>query len=283
MSPKACEGILHRAAKRGKELPPQLRRALEASFTLTAHGQRIDGEGETLLPIAFNGRMGPVPGVIPGAIDTRAGTQCVAFDTTQITSPENRSTVEPGAPCHPLAASAKPPAIAFSCKDYGADVGDEVAPTLRAMGHTTSHANAGGQLAIAYGLRSDAGREGGALTPSADAEGRVRLRDPGFNVLEECAPTIDTGTAHTVATAWAVRRLTPMECERLQGVPDGYTNISRKGKPIADGPRYKMLGNTMATNVMHWLGASIDRVERIIAERAEAPARKNKPRRSLGR
>jgi DNA (cytosine-5)-methyltransferase 1 len=56
----------------------------------------------------------------------------------------------------------------------------------------------------------------------------------------------------------AVRRLTPTECERLQGFPDGYTNIKEK---CPDGPRYKALGNSMAVPVMHWIGKRIDYVD----------------------
>lgn len=52
----------------------------------------------------------------------------------------------------------------------------------------------------------------------------------------------------------AVRRLTPRECERLQGFPDDYTLIDYKGKPASDGPRYKALGNSMAVPVMRWIG-----------------------------
>lgn len=58
----------------------------------------------------------------------------------------------------------------------------------------------------------------------------------------------------------AVRRLTPRECERLQGFPDDYTAISYKGKPAADcpdGPRYKALGNSWAVPVVRWIGARI--------------------------
>lgn len=57
-----------------------------------------------------------------------------------------------------------------------------------------------------------------------------------------------------VQTGMQVRRLTPLECERLQGFPDYYTAITVKCKPAADGPRYKALGNSMAVNVMRWIG-----------------------------
>jgi DNA (cytosine-5)-methyltransferase 1 len=57
----------------------------------------------------------------------------------------------------------------------------------------------------------------------------------------------------------AVRRLTPVECERLQGFPDNYTDIKAKGKPTPDGPRYKALGNSWAVPVVRWIGERIAR------------------------
>jgi DNA (cytosine-5)-methyltransferase 1 len=72
-----------------------------------------------------------------------------------------------------------------------------------------------------------------------------------------------TGTDQIGAAAigMAVRRLTPKECERLQGFPDGYTDVTYRGKPAADGPRYKALGNSMAVPVMAWIGKRIQMVE----------------------
>ena len=89
---------------------------------------------------------------------------------------------------------------------------------------------------------------------------------------------IDGDVTHSIRTAggsgqegkphvlhgMSVRRLTPTECERLQGFPDGWTQIPWKGKPASecpDGPRYKALGNSMACNVMRWIGARIQAVE----------------------
>ena len=64
----------------------------------------------------------------------------------------------------------------------------------------------------------------------------------------------------------AVHRLTPRECERLQGFPDDYTLIPVRGKPAADGPRYKALGNSMAVPVMRWIGERIAAVDAINQE-----------------
>ena len=63
-----------------------------------------------------------------------------------------------------------------------------------------------------------------------------------------------------MAAATQVRRLTPVECERLQGFPDNYTAIPWRNKPASqcpDGPRYKALGNSMAVPVMRWIGQQI--------------------------
>jgi DNA (cytosine-5)-methyltransferase 1 len=320
----------------------------------------------------------------------------IALDTTQITH-------------HPLAAAGHPPTIAFSCKDAGADAG-EIAPTLRAMGHDGSHANAGGQIAVAFAqnsrdelvesdvmlsLKAGGGKPGqsypairvrqaaqgeshadaeetdtsallrrvreaigaealsqwglgildqlqppeilrsalhgcelrpasfsrrwvvhcalsrekeraeGAVQslreaqcsgcpsqgprlseqcarelgaylselsqPGAQAERFLRdlwLASEGLGLLREALsaaqearrPTCREGQpAHTDL---AVRRLTVEECEFLMGYPRGYTAVPYGGKPASDGPRYKALGNSMAVNVVRWLGQRIHLVER---------------------
>ena len=81
----------------------------------------------------------------------------------------------------------------------------------------------------------------------------------------EVAPTVaakfGTGGGNVpLVGAMAVRRLTPVECERLQGFPDNWSRISWKGKPedqCPDGPRYKACGNSMAVPVMRWIGERI--------------------------
>ena len=81
----------------------------------------------------------------------------------------------------------------------------------------------------------------------------------------------DLATKPMICTS-AVRRLTPRECERLQGFPDDYTQISWRGKEPEDCPnghRYKAMGNSMAVPVMRWIGEGIELVNRI--PRTEAP------------
>ena len=82
----------------------------------------------------------------------------------------------------------------------------------------------------------------------------IRGRGDGHNLEYRQDGTAKQTYLHQ---AMQVRRLTPRECERLQGFPDDYTLIPYRGKPAADGPRYKALGNSMAVPVMAWIGRRI--------------------------
>ncbi|MFY0682787.1 MAG: DNA cytosine methyltransferase [Thalassovita sp.] len=135
--------------------------------------------------------------------------------------------------------------IAFDCK--GTEVqfrDDDGAITLRSMGHNNSHQNAGGHAAVAFDLR---GREGGAMPEGPHNTVSIRSASGG-------------SSRSYIAQPWAVRRITPLECERLQGTPDNHTQIEWRGKPASDCPdghRYKGIGNSMAVPVMKWI---LDRV-----------------------
>ena len=92
-----------------------------------------------------------------------------------------------------------------------------------------------------------------------------------FPCFKELSPTVKVGSGGNngnppgVMQSMAVRRLTPVECERLQGFPDDYTRIPWKKKPAdecPDGGRYKALGNSMAVNCMRWIGRRIELVEK---------------------
>ena len=66
-----------------------------------------------------------------------------------------------------------------------------------------------------------------------------------------------------------IRRLSPLECERLMGFPDNFTNIPWKGKPSSpDGRRYKVLGNSMAVPVMHWIGKRMMDAKEVVYDEA---------------
>jgi len=193
----------------------------------------------------------------------------VPFDTTQITSKANYSKPKAGDPCHPLAAGAHAQAIAFSVKDHGADAGP-ISPTLRAGGFNRSHANGGVMPAVAFNWQSGGDARGLEPKPITSALSRqqtpavafdLRGREGGaqFEGPHDTANmrAASGGSSRSYVAATAVRRLTPRECERLQGFPDDYTAVSYRGKPASDGPRYKALGNSMAVPVMAWIGRRI--------------------------
>lgn len=173
-------------------------------------------------------------------------------------------------------------AVAFSCKDHGADASDGAAPTLRAMSHSDSHANGGGQLAVAFCERQVTTRDNRsnpqpgdpchalhAQAPSVaftihgtDKTQRVASETGVAGSLRTKPPGSQENSSTTVvADQFAVRRLTPVEAERLQGFQDNYTLVKYRGKPAADGPRYKAIGNSMAVPVVRWIGERIDALE----------------------
>ena len=82
--------------------------------------------------------------------------------------------------------------------------------------------------------------------------------------------TILTEAKNTIADRSSVRRLLPVECERLMGFPDDYTRIPWRKKPAEfcpDGPRYKACGNSQCVNVMRWIGQRIDYIDKWIKAR----------------
>ncbi|GKS88718.1 DNA cytosine methyltransferase [Acidovorax sp. SUPP2539] len=185
------------------------------------------------------------------------------------------------------------PIIAFTAQGCGADAALGLSPTLRAGGHCASHANAGVVPAIAFaqnsrselrwesghgqitGTLSTGGGKPGQGRPmvlsmvlrgrdtsqaplslhTSEGDGVGRAPAPGYEAHFLCeAPTAGLHGLH-----WRVRRLMPRECERLQGMPDDYTQVPYRGKPAADAPRYKAIGNSMAVPCVAWLGPRLQR------------------------
>ena len=159
----------------------------------------------------------------------------------------------------------------------------EVAHSLRAEGFDASEDGTGrGTPIVAQAVAFHATQDpisSSERTPALSAKAQIGVaiqdgrdiakRQNGCGISDDgSAYTLDTtGAQATIDRFLAVRRLTPRECERLQGFPDDYTLIPygprggrKKGaKPAKDGPRYKALGNSMAVNVMSWLGRRINK------------------------
>jgi DNA (cytosine-5)-methyltransferase 1 len=125
----------------------------------------------------------------------------------------------------------------------------DIAPTLNAhfgdkQGLEDQHINGGGGLFVAT-------RDGGAMPEGPHDTANIRAASGG-------------SSRSYIAAQWAVRRLTPVECERLQAFPDDFTRIPYRGKPAdkcPDGPRYKALGNSWAVNCAEWIGDRIAEVD----------------------
>ncbi len=142
---------------------------------------------------------------------------------------------------------------------------------------------------VAYGIASD------ALDRTGEGAGGTAAERAGLGISEDVSPALKAQHANAVAfqtriarngrgqpeticptlqgadagetsdmrpcvIAGGVRRLTPVECERLQGFPDNYTNVPHRNKPAADRLRYRALGNSMAVPVVAWIGRRIDKV-----------------------
>jgi DNA (cytosine-5)-methyltransferase 1 len=126
----------------------------------------------------------------------------------------------------------------------GDSVSEHVTPTLDKSKTPAVCAPLNTQLGLRGADTSNTSREGVGIGNNGD---------PSF--------TLQAAHSHAVISTSAVRRLTPRECERLQGFPDDYTLTPHRGKPAADGPRYKALGNSMAVPVMAFIGRRIQLVE----------------------
>lgn len=141
------------------------------------------------------------------------------------------------------------PAVAYQC--HGTNVGPM--GTLReGDGNVTS-----GVPFVPVAIQED--KQNG-VSVRGDTTGSLRADAPGH---QPCGTLLGVPAG---AAPMAVRRLTPEECEALQGFPRGYTRIPWKGRPAEqcpDGPRYKALGNSMAVPVMRWIGERIEMVRRM--------------------
>jgi site-specific DNA-cytosine methylase len=155
----------------------------------------------------------------------------------------------------------EPTAVVQELPHEGASVGREV-HAVREV------AQGAGVLRHALPTLQKARRSGIQTDATCLHCGGLRVTEPLDGLLREARTAGEAGHAGNGPThqerggftPMAVRRLTPTECERLQGFPDGYTNIPWRKQPTSpDGPRYKALGNSMAVPVMAWIGRQIQR------------------------
>ena len=258
----------------------------ELSPTITCKKQ-----ADVLYAVGFKGGAGAKAGGIgfeeeksPTLMSTTSGTNAtptvivgktVVFDETQITSPQNGNNPKPNDPCHPLAATAKPPVLCIQGKSIGR--ADKNAPNGSGINEGVSFTlNTVDQHAVVYACDY----------ASFFNQGKNALYAPDVNDSGINSTLLAKGPSAVVYKfiKWIVRRLTPLECERLQGYPDDWTKLPKiddmteeefsfflqiflldkaaRGKKTraptkaslvkwynkldCDGNRYKMCGNSLA-------------------------------------
>jgi DNA (cytosine-5)-methyltransferase 1 len=153
-----------------------------------------------------------------------------------------------GGNCDPKTSNMIPVAFGWqNSAGQGDSVSEHVTPTLDKSKTPAVCAPLNTQLGLRGADTSNTSREGVGIGNDGD---------PSF--------TLQAAHSHAVISTSSVRRLTPVECEKLQGFPSGFTAIPYRNKPAdacPDGPRYKALGNSMAVPVMRWIGERIQMVE----------------------
>ncbi len=230
LSAKACAGIIRRAEKRGKALPPTLKAALETAIRCSPDADAQGGGKGALIQKNVSATLSTsnmqtlfqclnpwdvqskrvyahdsISPTLPSGTSEGMNIQpivCIPFDTTQITSKVNGNNPQWGDPCHCLTSAGHEPTVCIASTNANAEIDEGLCGTITRRSHKD---------------------------------------------------------APVVSEDYAVRRLTPTECERLQGFPDGWTDIEFKGKPASDTARYKALGNSMAVSVMEWIGKRIEK------------------------
>jgi len=267
--------------------------------TLVSEGDAHSGfrDENGIIPVAFTQnsrdevRVIGEDGEVAGSLSAESGTHqttYLAFDTTQVTIKTNRSNPKVGDPCHTLAKGSDAPAICIKGAAIGRkpENGPQRGEILEDGSSYTLNATEQHAVAIQNATR---GQDQNGLGISED--GTMYTLDQGsqhavaWNIQDQntgksikakpsdigtCLGTRDlskyqgTFNADGIQSSMQVRRLTPVECARLQGVGDTHLDIIYKGKPLADSAKYKLLGNGFAVPVVKYIGTRIQMVEDLI-------------------
>lgn len=243
----AAKILFERESVRGDSAPSRKKRpGITQAITGRLGGGGPDdnrAQAGHLISMGFHSRQDPIhENEISLPLEYKQG-QCVAFDTTQITSAENGCNPQPGDPCHPFASGAHASAIAIQdANRYEKRMGGL---GVKREGDPMFTLDQGSQHAVALTSKGNGECWESDVHTSLSAEGGGQAGQ-GY-------PAVRHGMQ--------VRRLTPRECERLQGFPDDWTRwgMTKEGevKEITDGPRYKMLGNAVTVQVAEWIGRRI--------------------------
>ena len=277
LSSRACLGILRRAEKRGKKLPEVLEMALRQQSSLNQeakmecleymkaeYAQRLTrhrgGQRQPCIaqPIAFNGRQDPVYGTVTGAIDTDRSTQCICF------GPGGSNEIS-----HAIRAQAsradKPDSTTYVIQSATMS-GDKKQNGLGVSDGPCYTLDCRADHAVCYPEPANALLAKGNLSYRADVDNLVCAVDVrNLYETEELSETLQSKQTggyslnyqNPVRVGYAVRRLMPIETERLMSMPDGWTDIPG----ASDTARYKAIGNSLVCNIAEWIFSQIVRIE----------------------
>jgi DNA (cytosine-5)-methyltransferase 1 len=299
--------------------------AIDVTTTLKGTNSDLDFESETFIvqePSTIDLRNYQDNGDLSGTLQSKGKSgyslnyiNPVIYDTTQITSKQNGSNPLPADPAPPLVGNGHPPVLTSeqlwsimpqnSGNDYKARETNVTQPLVAGKGN---YGNQGGdiiQQSVQVQFSSGGGKTENDTMQSlrANAEHNYQfIRTESFqpqasstnNIdLSDVVASLDSSKVPGILNTQIIRRLTPLECERLQAFPDNYTFIpirkvsersmmlslkrkknKRKFAKIgddywlmaADGPRYQAMGNSMTTTVIRWIGQRIDKVDKLMTK-----------------
>ena len=231
---------------------------INVATAVNAHGGpagRIDFESETFVAHALRAEGFDQYGNMTGPLDTDGHTMAVAFDMrgreggAQFEGPHDTANIRAasGGSSRSYVAHAIQAGALRENPNSGPDgvgVSEGIAYTIEARAEVQ---------AVAWSI----------MPQNSGKDYKARAVEVAQPIMA-AGPTGGNQGGDYIQEAWAVRRLTPTECARLQGFPDDYlSQVTYRGKPPADGPMYKALGNSMAVNVMRVIGERIAMVEAI--------------------
>ena len=252
-----CGGgkLTHQSANNGHLILERDTIGTLTARSLNALGARDVEEG-VILPVGFDSYNQEVTGEISKTVAARSDqdpASCIAFGA-QNSSAQGLSASEH---ITPTLDKSKTPAVAFAQNQSGevrqGDVFNTINTNSNASGRNTPLLMQETQ-AVAWSI----------MPMNSGKDYKARPTDVAQPLM--ASGPVGGNQGGDFIQEMQVRRLTPTECERLQGFPDSYTQIPYRNKPAEncpDGPRYKAMGNSMAVPVMRWIGKRIKMVDEL--------------------
>jgi DNA (cytosine-5)-methyltransferase 1 len=247
---RVAGAVARSLAIRGRDGTPQAELGDDVANALVTPSGGRGGIGVGAVLTAFGGNNTSGPRDVASALSAHGGTGRHDFETETFIAHTLRADGFDASEDGPGRGTPLVPVYAPGC------AGTMVARSSRGGGQTNSPGHNADEELVAYSI----------MPQNSGKDYKAREVDVAQPLMAG-GPTTGNQGGDFIQHAMRVRRLMPIECERLQGFPDGYTAVPFRGKPAADGPRYKALGNSWAVNCPRWIGRRINLVETIHAQR----------------